>query len=388
MPFEIIRDDITRVRADAVVNSANPKPVCGAGSDSAVYAAAGKEKLLRERQKIGEIRTGQAVQTPAFDLPAKYIIHTVGPVWNGGENGELSLLADCYRNSLNLAADLSCESIAFPLISTGVYGFPKDQALSVALREIRAFLEDHEMLVKLVVFDRTAYELSEDLVEGVNAFIDENYVQAAREKEYEGSYDERLLAARRRREEAFHSYAAELPDQGMTPFHDDKYLPSPQAKPSYQAAFPAQKPPENAPKGAAKGKKKPLSAPAGLSKKKKEPFQLQLGETFQERLFALIDERGLTDAEVYKRANLDRKLFSKIRCNPEYKPGKRTAAALAIALELNLDETVDLLGRAEMALSPSSRFDLIIEYCIEHEIYDIFEVNALLFEYDQQLLGA
>ena len=367
MPFQIIRDDISRVWADAIVNSANPKPMCGRGSDTAIYQAAGWEKLLAAREKIGEIKPGDAAVTPAYGLHARVILHTVGPVWHGGTEHELEVLASCYRTCLSMAEDLKCESIAFPLISTGVYGFPKDRALAVALAEIRKFLETSEMDVTLVVFDRRAYELSAELVSGVRAYIDEKYVADAYEK-HGGKPGSSLMEDLLQQQKA----GAVPPPQA---YHAN-YAPPMAGAP----AEPARKEGKATVFSFLKKKKAQASKDQGLV--------LEVGETFAERLFALIDERGLTDAEVYKKANLDRKLFSKIRCNENYKPGKRTAVALAVALQLNLDETVDLLGRAEMALSPSNKFDLIVEYCIEHGIYDVIEINSLLFEYDQPLLGS
>ena len=382
MPFEIIRNDIARVRADAIVNSANPKPVCGSGTDTAIYLAAGEKDLLEARQQIGEIARGDAAATPAFALPAKIIIHTVGPIWQGGMQGELEVLASCYRKSLAIAEENGCESIAFPLISTGNYGFPKDEALRIALQEISAFLENHEMLVKLVVFDRKAYELSQGLADDVRQYIDERYVESARETEYAMGRREQEYARREQEYARWEEYQKDA--SAYRPAPGDAAMPPNAPFEAPQAHYSNAAPPPPA------AKKKPSFFSLGWTTKKEKKEELpvlEVGETFQERLFALIDERKLTDAEVYKRANLDRKLFSKIRCNPAYKPGKRTAVALAIALKLNLDQTVDLLGRAEMALSPSSKFDLIVEYCIEHEIYDIFEINALLFAYDQPLLG-
>lgn len=389
MPFQIIRNDITKVRADAIVNTANPDPIYASGTDSAVYHAAGADALLAERKKIGSIAPGEAAVTPAFALPARYIIHTVGPVWAGGGNGEFETLASCYRKSLLLARQLMCRSIAFPLISTGVYGFPKDKALAVALDTIADFLADSDMDVTLVVFDRRAYELSASLVRDVGQFIDENYVAEKRAEEYSFGRDEE--PRRRRdsmqgfREEASQIYREDVEqsfrleeaaqdlrwDEEQNLREDtDTYLSS------YKQDFLSMPlPPASAPE------------PSFTPKANLSDLMSHMGESFQEMLLRLIDERGLTDSQVYRRANVDRKLFSKIRCKADYTPKKRTAVALAVALELSLDETVDLLRRAGMALSPSSKFDLIVEYCIENHIYNIFDINALLFEYDQQLLG-
>ena len=403
MPFQIIRDDITRVRADAIVNTANPDPICASGTDHAVYMAAGAEKLLAERRKIGEIKTGEAAATPAFRLHAKFIIHTVGPAWQDGKHGELEELASCYRSSLELAKTLNCGSIAFPLISAGVYGFPKDRALGVALEAISAFLQENEMDVTLVVFNRTAFELSKDRVEGVRQFIDDRYVEERHAEEYGMDYhaepglsgDPSNAARReeqRRRQQSFWKRTDDIREQGYASGNtaqEDEDLELNEASDMFLASSvewnparpPAQAPQPSAPASAA-------AAPgASGSGQKLSDIMKRVGETFQQMLLRKIDEKGFSDVEVYKKANIDRKLFSKIRCNPYYSPRRQTAVALAIALKLNLDETVDLLARAGYALSPSSKFDLIVEYCIENRIYDIFEVNAILFEYDQPLLG-
>ncbi|MBQ9592963.1 MAG: macro domain-containing protein, partial [Lachnospiraceae bacterium] len=233
MPFEIIRDDIARVRADAIVNSANPKPVCGSGTDTAIYLAAGEKDLLEARQQIGEIARGDAAATPAFALPAKIIIHTVGPIWQGGKQGELEVLASCYRKSLAIAEENGCESIAFPLISTGNYGFPKDAALRIALREISAFLENHEMVVKLVVFDRKAYELSKGLADDVRQYIDERYVESAHEREYAMRRREQELA---RREEFRKDASAYMPASDNAAMPPNAPFEAPQAH--YSTAAP------------------------------------------------------------------------------------------------------------------------------------------------------
>ena len=327
MPFKIVRNNITLVKADAIVNTANPMPVVGGGTDSAIYDAAGREKLLEKRREIGEIKPGDARVTEAFALDAKYIIHTVGPMWIDGAHGEMDVLRNCYRNSLELAGELSCKSIAFPLISTGVYGFPKDEALQIALAEINWFLLKSDMLVILVVFDRKSFELSGKLLSGIEEYIDENGVDITRKQEY-GS-NSRFS----RDEHVFHINSEIKPE-------------------------------------------KKLSDVLG-----------EAGKSFQDKLFELIDASGMTDVEVYKKANIDRKVFSSIKCKKDYKPSKKTAVSFAIALKLDMAATKDLLGRAGFALSPSSRFDLIISYFVEKKIYDIYEINAALFEYDEQILG-
>lgn len=409
MPFQVIRNDITNVRADAIVNTANPEPVFSRGTDGALFRAAGEEALLDERKKTGCIPAGEAAVTPAFGLDAGYIIHTVGPVWQGGGQGEADTLRLCYRNSLRLAREQGCESIAFPLISTGGNGFPKGEALQIAVSEISAFLAKEDMMIWLVV--RESFALSEALFEGIDSYIDDHYVVDRMVGEYEaaapagvngdssavpaGVNDGSFAADRpksprnkrgllgklrrtaekkkRRQNRAAKPAAMQMPQPSfMQRDAAEEKAPAPSA--AARAAFPSAFPPKT---------KKPTAQQRSL-----EDVVAHLGETFQQRLFRLIDERGMTDVEVYKKANLDRKLFSKIRCNAEYRPKKITAVALAMALELNLDETKDLLSRAEMALSPSSKFDLIITYFIEREVYDIYTINIALFQHEQPLLGA
>ena len=344
MPFQIIRNDITRVSADVIVNTANPHPIVGDGTDSAIYRAAGMDELLAERIKIGDIERGHAAVTPAFGLNAKYIIHTVGPFWMDGEHGERETLHACYKNSLELADGLKAESIAFPLIATGVYGFPKDEALNIALTEIGRFLLTHEMNVILVVFDRSSFELSGKLVGQIDEYIDEHGVGIASKAEYWGSSS----LYRRRTEEWAQERIREL---------------------DWEAA------------------RKSAPASAGTKGKSLDDVIGSAGETFQQRLFRLIDESGMDDVTVYKTANVDRKVFSRIRCKADYRPKKRTAVAFAIALRLDMETMLDLLARAEIAFSPSNTFDLIIRYFVENGIYDIFEINAALFKYGEPILG-
>lgn len=344
MPLNIIRNDITRVSADAIVNTANPQVAVGAGVDRAIYEAAGKEKLLAERAKIGPMRPGQAAVTPAFALSARYIIHTVGPVWQGGGFGERESVASCYRQSLKLADELGCESVAFPLISTGTYGFPKAEALRIAISEISSFLFDHDMTVNMVVYSRDAFVISSKAFSDIKCYIEDKDVKPPEPSAY--------VSGRRRRVADLHQ------------------------EPVY-------------------GNVSYLNAPLPVADRDEDFYEGDLEdvlsqetETFQQMLFRIIDRKGMTDPQVYKKANLDRKLFSKIRSNETYLPKKKTVLALAIALELNMDETMDLLSRAGLALNPGSRFDLIVGYCITHGIYNIFDINTYLFEYDQPLLGA
>ena len=345
MPFSIVRNDITNMRVDAIVNSANPRPVIGLGTDSAIHQKAGP-KLLKARQKIGPMAPGQAAVTPAFNLQAKCVIHTVGPVWRGGSFGEEKLLRDCYENSLDLALANGCRSVAFPLISTNNYGFPRDRALQIAVSVFSGFLLRQEMEIFLVVFDRDAFRLSEKLFQNVAAYIDQHYVDAWEKAVYGPEGNTPRQRINRQRDTALY--------ESSIPFWDAEAscvsMPEPKA-----------------------------SSLADMLR--------QEDAGFTETLLKLIDKTGKKDSEVYKRANLSKQHFSKIRNNPGYKPTKPTALALAVALELDLEATRDLIGRAGFALTNSSKFDLILRYFIENRIYDVMEINCVLFEHDQSLLG-
>ena len=312
---------------DAIVNAANESLLGGGGVDGCIHRAAGPE-LLAECRRLGGCRTGEAKLTGAYRLPCRYVIHTVGPVWRGGGHGEREQLVSCYRASLLLAQEHGCETVAFPLISSGNFGYPKDQALRVAVDTIGAFLLEHDMTVYLVIFDRRAYQISGKLFADIAEYIDDHYVEAHTD-----------LGAERLRRGALH-----------------REMVAPMCA--------------------------PMAAPA------LDDLLEHLDAGFSETLLRLIDRSGKKDSEVYKKANVDRKLFSKIRNNSNYKPSKPTALAFAIALELDLAETKDLLARAGYALSASSKFDVIVEYFIRQRNYDIFAINEALFAFDQSLLGA
>lgn len=329
MPLIIVRNDITKMPVDAIVNAAKESLLGGGGVDGCIHRAAGPE-LLAECRRLGGCKTGDAKITKAYRLPCRYVIHTVGPVWRGGGHGEREQLASCYRTSLALAQAHNCETVAFPLISSGVFGYPKDQALRVAVDAISEFLAENDMTVYIVIFDRAAYQIGNKLFADIAAYIDDHYVDAHTDSRRErmrrmGIVESRMLTAY-----------------------------------------------EDAP-----------MATSGL-----DEALAHLDTGFSETLLKLIDRSGKKDTEVYKKANVDRKLFSKIRNNPDYKPSKPTAVAFAIALELSLPETRDLIARAGYALSASSKFDVIIEYFIGQKKYDIFEINEALFAFDQSLLGA
>ena len=330
MPLEIVRNDITKMAVDAIVNAAKESLLGGGGVDGCIHRAAGPV-LLQECRTLGDCRTGEAKITGAYRLPCRYIIHTVGPVWNGGKYGEREQLASCYRTSLALAKEHGCETVAFPLISSGIFGYPKDQALRVAVDTISEFLAENDMTVYLVIFSRAAYQIGNKLFADIAAYIDDHYVDAHTDSRRERLRRMSVLEGR-----ALSAGAAAAP---MVADNLDDLL-------------------------------------------------AHLDAGFSETLLKLIDHSGKKDSEIYKKANVDRKLFSKIRNNPDYKPSKATAIAFAIALELNLDETRDLVARAGYALSASSKFDVIIEYFIRQKKYDIFEINEALFAFDQSLLGA
>lgn len=336
MPFTIVQQDITRMQVDAIVNAANTELTMGGGVCGAIFKAAGAAKLKAACEKLAPIKTGDAVITPGFELPARFVIHTAGPVykrWNEKQSEEK--LYSAYTESLKLALSNGCESIAFPLISSGIYGYPKQKALQVATSAIKTFLAENDMDVYLAVFDRASLAVSKDLLGAVESYIGDNYVEERDVRQRKPLNIER---------KAFRETSV-----------------SPQLGES--------------------------CAPSGLSAALEDIIG-DLDEPFNTTLLRLIDARGKTDSEVYKRANIDRKLFSKIRTGKGYMPGKRTVLALAIALELSLDETDDLLERAGYALSHSQRFDVIVEYFIVNGKYDIFKINEVLFKYDLPPLGA
>jgi O-acetyl-ADP-ribose deacetylase len=334
MPLEIIRNDITKMKVDAIVNAANTELRMGGGVCGAIFQAAGAGELQEACKEIGECPTGQAVITDGFKLPAKYIIHTPGPIWQGGSKKEAVLLKAAYENSLTLALHHKCESIAFPLISTGIYGYPKEEALQIAISTISSFLLHHDILVYLVVFDKNSFCLSQKLVHSIHEYIGEHYVEEA-EKTFQRDRREEC-------EEIKLFQEAESLQEKMHEIENDLLI----------------------------------------------NRLTQLDESFSEMLLRLIDEKEMTDVETYKRANMDRRLFSKIRNGVDYSPKKKTVLALAISLQLNLDETMELLTTAGYTLSHSSKFDVIIEFFIQQANFNIHEINEALFAFDQPLLGA
>lgn len=381
MPIQIIRADITKLNSDAIVNAANNSLLGGGGVDGAIHRAAGPE-LLKECRALHGCETGQAKITSAYKLPCKYVIHTVGPIWRGGQNGEKQLLESCYRESLRLAKEHECESVAFPLISSGVYSYPKDQALKVAMDVCSDFLLENDMLVYIVIFDKAAYRISEKLFSDIKAYIDDHYVEL-----HTGSLYERM-----RREQC--SQILEIDERVSAPADLEEVDFEPVAQKSMAPKFSVPMQKKKAPRSAMLIQKMETPQPAMSLPTESFAPQMsldeklgQIDESFSQMLLRKIDEKGMTDAQCYKKANVDRKLFSKIRNNIHYSPSKTTAIAFAIALELNLEETKDMLMKAGYALSHSNKFDLIIEYFIQSENYNIFEINEALFMFDQSLLG-
>ena len=473
MPFRIERNDIVRMKTDAIVNTANPEPICGSGTDRAIYTAAGMDELLAARREIGPIAAGDAAVTPGFSLPAKYIIHTVGPFWVGGTEGEVETLRNCVTRSLDLARDLGCESIAFPLLSTGNNGFPKDLALRTTLSAFSDWLmqDGNEMFITLTVFDRESADISGKVSArlfgprdgGLEEYIDDHYVGERYDAEYP-THRRRRRGIYARKDDAAQSTAvwredaeaeisesrpdvseetggalsnasampdnlppekpasglpvaggAEVQDEAV-PYHADfgmggaaasagfrKTGAAPSADFGKTGAAPSAdfrktgaapsagfKKAGAAPHHAYFGMAGDATKPAASAKKKPSLADRirNIGDSFHTRLFRLIDERGMSHVQVYKAANLDKRLFSKILSNPKYKPKKETALALAIALRLNIDETADLLSRAGFALSPSNMTDVIVRYYIESGNYDMYEINCELFDHGEEPLGS
>ena len=346
MPFLMIRNDITKVAADAIVNPANRNLLQGSGTSRAIYQAAGEQELTAACEAIGYCEPGRAVCTPAFGLPAKYIFHAVCPAWQGGLFGEAEQLAGAYHSALELAAEYHCESVAFPLLSSGNYGYPKEQAFRIAVDTITQYVMEHDLTVYLVLYDRDSLAVSRKLFASVEEYIDDHYV-AQNDESYQ--FD-------RRRRESVERRRWRLEEEA-TPMLETAAAPPP-----------------------------PATTP--MAARSLEHLMDNLGESFTTRLLRLIDERGLKDSTVYKQSNISRQHFSKIQCNRDYNPKKKTVLAFAVGLHLSEDETIDLLKSAGYAFSDGSKRDWIVRYCLEHKIYNINQVNTLLFEYDQEQLGA
>lgn len=372
MPFKIVRNDITKMRCDAIVNTANTKPIIGSGCDYAVYKAAGKRRLSEYREKnIGEVPEGDVFLTPGFRLPARYIIHAVSPLYIDGAHGEEEKLRVCYRKSLSLAWEQRCRSIAFPVISTGSFGYPKQEGIRIAADEIQAFLQNHEMLIYLVVFDAQSARYGKRFDKDLQAYIDENYVDAKHHEEYgiqtmalqREQDDEVCRPDETELDDALRQPdGTDLDDESFSPYEDDLYEDD-----LYEVDSDEDTEEEN--------------AFTQLHESKLEERMKHLTDSFSEYLLYLIEEKGMTNADVYKRALVDKKTFSKIKNHAEYHPQKMTAMCLCMGAKLNLDETRDLLARAGYALSPCDKTDIIFSYFIENQIYDMIELDIQLEEH-------
>ncbi|MBM6783027.1 macro domain-containing protein [Enorma massiliensis] len=377
MPFSIVRDDISRVHADVLVNAANVRLAPGGGVCGALFSAAGFDEMRAACEAIGGCATGDAVATPAFNLPARWCVHAVGPIWRGGRAHEEELLRRCYRSAFARAVELGARSVAFPLISAGIYGFPVERALAIAREEVAAFLRHHdEVALTLVVFERAVVQMGNALVEQVQEYIDDEYVDSSSFMRRDMGELERELQWT---EDASAPLSVEMAEPVALPEclqEDDASIAAPRPFVAANIRMPGAAMP-----GA------PSRAGATLDA---EIAQLvaTLDAPFSTTLLALIDARGMTDAEVYHRANISRQLFSKIRGNESYRPSKQTVVALAIALELDMSATQDLLARAGFTLSKSSKFDVIVRFFIERGIYDLFQLNEVLFAYDLPLVGS
>lgn len=404
MPFLIVRNDITKVDADAIVNPSNVDLLEGSGTSRAVFLSAGERKLARACRKIRKCKVGEAVITDAFDLSAKYIVHAVGPVWQDGKHDEEKILYRTYQNSLKLALKKKCDSIAFPLLSSGNYGFPKDRAMKAAVSAFTDFLSEHDMLIYLVLYDKNSFSVGQKLFSDVKEYIDDHYVdenneffsdsRRGRERIRSSVFKEDDLRTLCEDDDSpvFYSATGELPtDEVRDKIPAAKVLPTDETRENLPAAaapvfaapqmFSDPHPSEQSAKSAKKKKFK-------KSERSLDELIKNMDETFSQMLLRLIDERGLKDSVVYRKANIDRRHFSKIRNNVNYLPTKRTVFSFAIALELTLDETKDLMNRAGYSISNSSRFDIIVSYFLENGIYDIFEINEVLFAYEEPVLGA
>ena len=414
MPFEIVRNDITKMRVDAIVNAANTSLLGGGGVDGAIHRAAGIE-LLDECRKLGGCKTGEAKITKGYKLPAKYVIHTVGPIYRGGSSGEEELLKSCYRESLALAKSYNCESVAFPLISAGAYGYPKEAALRVAIEVISDFLLENEMKVYVVVFERAAHTISANLFKKIAEYIDDKYVYdnydfrfESRRASYYADISAAPTLAPRYEEAPICEEASQYEepvascDEGE-PFSSSLFdgydsmesITKKKAEKKIEKSFDEEPEEESEAENKSEmllhvSSHTPLFYYSSGSISAEDYLKAKLrklDESFSQMLLRKIDEKGITDAECYKKANIDRKLFSKIRSDMHYKPSKPTVIAFAISLELSLEETNEMLKKAGFALSHSNKFDIIIEYFILNGNYNVYEINQALFAFDQSLLG-
>ena len=326
MPYDIIRQDITKMKVDAIVNPTDYMFSGSGGADAQIHLATGPE-LRKACDALPLLEEGEIAVTEGFQLPCKYIIHTFGPIWQGGLFDERRKLVSCYKHALQAAYDRNCESIAFPLISSGTFGFPKDKVLRIALDTITNFLMSHDMTVYIVVFDKKAYAISQKLQKDVQDFLDGTDLQ-----------------------------------------------------PVAGSSQPAQK---NAEDGCGQTRE------AGIFSDKLtlEELLAHRREGFTGALMRLIGRSGMSHVECYKKANITKQLFSKISSDPHYHPTRPTVFAFAIALKLTLDETERLLNKAGLAFDLTDDTDKIVCFFIYHKNYDLTEINEVLDQHDQKCLG-
>lgn len=401
MPFQIIRNDITKVKADAIVNTANPDVIIGDGVDSAIYQAAGKEQLLAAREKIGYLAPGEVGVTPAYQLDAKYIIHVSGIWWKGGGEQEALVLKQCYEHALIKAVELHCESIAFPLLATGCYGFPKELGVQIAVDSFTEFLEFHDMEITLVVFGSESVQLSGNLVDEIRSYIDDTYVEQALKEEYRGVPDR---VSGKMRGEAPNGITAEMSVDSLECAEEEKSEDSPQSRKTGRFQMPLFQRRSSGRKGAAResaaneseedlpnflGNQMGLASASSVSSESNALFEEQsldhilkgiYTESFEKYLQQLINKKGLKNSEVYAAANISKQYFSKL-LKGQVRPSKEKVLALAVGLRLNMDETVDFLRIAGYALSPISQTDAVVRYFIVHEDYNVLKIDIVLFDY-------
>ena len=372
MPFKIVRNDITRMEVDAIVNTANMEPIYSSGTDMAIYMAAGEKELLVERRKIGRLEAGEVAITSGFRLPAKYIIHAASPCYKDGKSGEETKLRDCYRKSLYIAFDNQCKSIAFPLISTGNFSYPKEEAMRIAVDEINAFLLHYDMLVYLVVFDETATVLGRKLYPALESYIDQNYVREKHEEEYED-----MCTCAMPQNPPSYNECAKLAG-GIEKCTRTSSQPNKEMR-GESTILPRIMVPQMC-----NGRLEDEEDFSDFLEEHESALNERIkhmSDTFQEYLFYLIDNKGLGNTEVYKRAIITKQLFSKIKLNPQYHPDKATAMRLCIGAKLNMDEAIDLLARAGYALSPCDKRDIIFSFFIENNVFDMIEIDIALEEH-------
>ena len=387
MPLHIIRDDITRMKVDAIVNATDLMLSGSGGVDRRIQDAAGPGLNAELSFRRPELKApGDVILTGAYDLPARYILHTSGPIWQGGGAGEEETLRACYLNALKMAESAACETVAFPIISAGTFGVPPETALQAAVSGIAAFLEDHEITVYLVVYSGDVFRVSRSLYGPVADHL----------ARMERRFDDTLMSLPRPTEAASDLYQEDFVERAARPPRSARKDMPVNASPPRKAEKAAR------PRGdiSFTGSKKSAPPPIlrGILPRRPEPdgaappptleeLLRNRDDGFSQTLLKIIDNKGLTDAQCYKRANIDRKLFSKIRSNPDYKPSKLTALAFAVALEMSVDEANLLLARAGYVLSGASKTDIIVSYFLREKEYDIFLINEVLFSYDLPTLG-